>query len=68
MRLGSPLAVGLLGVLSLGAVSVIRWLARDAAPSARAEGFDRALGMQRERDARGEIGRDEFQCMRQDLS
>jgi uncharacterized membrane protein len=68
MWLGWLLAVDVLAVLSLGAVAAIRWLARGAAASARAHGSDPAQAVRRERDARAEIGREEFQRMPSGLS
>ena len=57
--------VGLLALLIVALVAAIRWLWR----SPRAgEPADRALAILRERYARGEIGREEFEARWQDLS
>ncbi len=47
----------------VGAVLGIRWLAR----TSRRAGGDAALAILRERYARGEIGREEFEAKRRDL-
>jgi putative membrane protein len=62
------LGLGLLALVIIGIVAGIRWLIRDATPPALGRDPDRALELLRERYARGEISREEFQRMRQDLS
>ena len=57
--------VGLMVVLIVALVAAIRWLWRT--PSA-GEPEDRALAILRERYARGEIGREEFEARWRDLS
>jgi len=52
------------GVVIAGIVLSIRWLARQG----REERPDRALDILREREARGEINKEEFEARRLDLS
>ena len=51
------------GLVITGLVLAIRWLVRQG----RAERNDRALDILRERYARGELPRDEFEAKRRDL-
>ena len=60
--------VGLLALVTVGAVAGIRWLAPDRPGVGGGRGTDGALEILRERYARGEISREEFQQMRHDLS
>ena len=57
--------VSFVALLVVGVFTAIRWL-RPYPDAGRAE--DRALGILRERYARGEIAREEFEARRQDLS
>jgi len=57
--------VGLLAFLVVALVAAIRWLWTNV-PAERAQ--DRALTILRERYARGEIDREEFEARRRDLS
>ncbi len=66
--LGSALVgLALLVSLAVGVVAAIRWMARGTPGSARPAAADRALQLARERYARGEIGREEFQRLLEDL-
>ena len=56
--------VGLLALVIVGVVALIRWLW--PTPPGRAP--DTAVGILRERYARGDINREEFEARRQDLS
>ncbi len=56
--------VTLLALLIVGIIAVIRWLW----PTAAARAEDRALAILRERYARGEIDREEFEARWRDLS
>ncbi len=56
---------GLLALLVVALVAAIRWLWTNV-PAERAQ--DRALTILRERYARGEINREEFEARRRDLS
>jgi putative membrane protein len=51
------------GVVVAGIIVAIRWMAGQT----RAPRSDRALGILRERYARGEIGKDEFEAKKRDL-
>lgn len=55
------------GLVIAGIVLAIRWLVRGAGGAAAGGGADRALDILRERYARGEIDRDEFEAKRRDL-
>ncbi len=59
------IGVGLLTLLIIGVVAALRWLGRTANPGISG---DTALAILRERYARGEINREEFEARRQDLS
>lgn len=61
------LGLALLALVIIGVIAGIRWLARSAHLSGARGGSGRALEMIRERYASGEISRDEFERMRQDL-
>jgi putative membrane protein len=60
--------LGLLALLVLALIAAVRWLTAAGRHSAGAERSDRALDLLRQRYARGELSRDDFQRMRQDLS
>ena len=60
-----------LSVLALATIVIVagvRWLVTPSASPAASDRPDPALALLRERYSRGEIGLDEFQRMRQDLS
>jgi putative membrane protein len=59
---------GLLALVVLAVVAAVRWLTAADHRSAGAGRSDRALDLLRERHARGELSRDDFQRMRQDIS
>jgi putative membrane protein len=61
------LGLALVALAIIGVIAGIRWLTRSAHPSGARGGSDHALEILRERYARGEISRDEFERMRQDL-
>jgi putative membrane protein len=61
------IGLGLVALIVVGVVVGIRWLMKSPNPSG-ARGSERALEILREQYARGEISRDEFERMRQDLS
>lgn len=60
--------LGLLALVMIGIIVGIRWLVKSSNPLGANRGPDRALEIIRERYARGEISREEFERMRQDLS
>ena len=60
--------LGLLALLVVGVIAGIRWLVNDASASGAPWRPDRGLDILRERYARGEISRDEYERMHQDLS
>jgi len=68
MGMNALIGLGLLALLLVGIVAGLRWLTGSAGQRAAGFGTDRALDLLRERYARGEIDRDEFQRLRQDLS
>lgn len=55
-------------VIIVAAVAVVRWLAPATGGSHSSGGGDHALGILRERYARGEIDKQEFDARRRDLS
>lgn len=61
------LGLGLLALVIIG-IAGIQWLLSGAHSSQPNRGPDRSLEIVRERYARGEINRDEFERMHQDLS
>ncbi len=62
------IGVGLLGLVILGVIAGIRWLSKIGGGYGNSPRSDRSLDALRERYAKGEIGRDEFERMRRDLS
>jgi putative membrane protein len=62
------LAVGLFALVPVTVVAGIRWLAQSGAGVGDGRGTDRALEILRERYARGEVSREEFQQRRRGLS
>lgn len=60
--------LGLLALVMIGIIVGIRWLVKSSNPLGANRRPDRALEIIRERYARGEISREEFERMRQDLS
>ena len=62
------IGLGLLALVIVGIVAGLQWLTKSAGPRAAGSRADSALDLLRERYAKGEIGRDEFQRVRQDLS
>ncbi len=62
------IGLGLLALVIVGIVAGLRWLTKSAGQPAAGSRSDSAIDLLRERYARGEIGRDEFQRMRQGLS
>ena len=62
------IGVGLLGLVILGVIAGIRWLSKIGGGYGNSPRSDRSLDVLRERYAKGEIGRDEFERMRRDLS
>lgn len=60
--------LGLLALVIIGIIVGIRWLVKSSNPLGANRGPDRALEIIRERYAKGEISREEFERMRQDLS
>jgi putative membrane protein len=67
--LGLLLALGLLVLVTIGIMAGIRWLIRgSSALRSGGDSDDRALEALRERYARGELGREEFQRIRDDLT
>lgn len=65
MILSLLVGVSLVALLIVALVAAIRWLWRSPRPG---EPEDRALSILRERYARGEIGREEFEARWRDLS
>ncbi|HEX9533529.1 MAG TPA: SHOCT domain-containing protein [bacterium] len=61
------IGVGLLALVIVGVVAGIRWLSRIAGGYGNSPRSDPALDVLRERYAKGEIGRDEFERMRRDV-
>lgn len=68
MGVNALIGIGLLALLIVGIVAGARWLMTGTGQRAVGSRPDGALDVLRERYARGEISRDEFQRMRQDLS
>jgi putative membrane protein len=68
MLAGALFGLGLLGLVIIGVLVGFRRLPKGSNGSPAGGPSDRALELLRERYARGEISRDEFQRMRQDLS
>jgi putative membrane protein len=62
------LAVGLVALVTVAVVAGIRWLAQSGPGVGDGRGTDRALEILRERYARGEVSREEFQQRSRDLS
>lgn len=62
------LGLGLLALVVVGVVAGIRWIGRSTGLPERSDSSDRALEVARERYARGEISREEFQRLREDLA
>jgi len=62
------LGLALLTLVILGILAGLRWLARGSAGPATPASLDPALSRLRERYARGEITRDEFRQVREDLT
>jgi putative membrane protein len=60
--------LALLALVIVGVIAGIQWLVGGSAGPATTDPRDRALTLLRERYARGEISRDEFQRMREDLT
>ena len=58
------IGLGLVALLIVGVVALVRWLW----PTLASRPEDRALAILRERYARGDINREEFEARRQDLS
>lgn len=54
-------------VLIVGVVTALRWMVPTAGVGRASAGGDRALEILRERYARGEIGKEEFDAKRRDL-
>jgi putative membrane protein len=61
------LGLGLLGLVVVGVVTGIRWITRSTGGLRGSASAGRALEVARERYARGEISREEFQRLREDL-
>ena len=61
-------SLGVLVLVAIGVVAGTRWVAKEGHPVSGSRDADRALALLRERYARGEITRDEFVRMRQDLA
>lgn len=68
MVMGTLIGLGLLALLIVAVVVGIRWLMRSEAGRDDRAAPDRALGVARERYARGEISPEEFERLRQDLT
>ena len=68
MGVNALIGLGLLALVIVGIVAGLRWLTKGAGQHAAGSRSDSALDLLRERYAKGEIGRDEFQRIRQDLS
>jgi putative membrane protein len=66
MAISALIGLGLAALLIVGVVVGIRWLMSGGA--GREATRDRALAVARERYARGEVSREEFERLRQDLS
>jgi putative membrane protein len=68
MAISFLIGLGLLALLVVGLVAGIRWLTKGMGASGAGQQTDRAQAILRERYARGEINRDEFERLRRDLS
>ncbi len=68
MGISFLIGLGLLALLVVGLVAGIRWLTRSMGGPGAEQQSDRALAILRERYARGEINRDEFERLRRDLT
>jgi putative membrane protein len=62
------LGLGLLALVVVGVVAGIRWMTRSTDHPRGAAAAGRALEVARERYARGEISREEFARIREDLA
>ena len=68
MGISLLIGLGLLALLVVGLIAGIRWLTKGIGTSGAEPPPDRALAILRERYARGEINRDEFERLRRDVS
>jgi putative membrane protein len=68
MAIQGLIALALVALLVVGVVVGIRWLARSGPGGGAGASSDAALAAARERYARGEISREEFLRLREDLS
>lgn len=62
------LGLGPLALVVVGAIAGIRWMTRGIDGPGESASRSRALEVARERYARGEISREEFQRLREDLA
>jgi putative membrane protein len=68
MVINALIGLAFVVLLIVGVVVAIRWLSRSGTGPGDRPASDRALAIARDRYARGEINRDEFERLRQDLS
>ncbi len=68
MAVASLAVLGVLVLVIVGLIAGLRWLTKGVSPSAGEARSDSALTLLRERYARGEISREEFERIRQDLT
>ncbi len=67
MLANALLGLGLLALVVVGVIAGIRWISRSPGGPRGSASPSRALEVARERYARGEISREEFQRLREDL-
>lgn len=68
MAINAVIGLALTALLVVGVVAGIRWLMRSGTEQGDGRASDHSLAIARERYARGEIEREEFERLREDLS
>ncbi len=68
MAMGGLFTLVWWGLIIFGVVLAVRWLRKDARGAQHGTSANAALEILKERYARGEIGREEFQAKKQDLA
>lgn len=68
MAINAVIVLALTALLVVGVVAGIRWLMRNGTRRGGGPASDHSLAIARERYARGELNREEFERLREDLS